>query len=115
MKQRKWTKEAFEKFDAAHPHIWKKFEELALFATTKRKHYSAGVIFGYMRWSSEISGDFNGEFKIDDGWRSHYAHKFMDKYPEHEGFFSTRARWNSYHNPRPSPKLSNALGVLEKL
>jgi hypothetical protein len=43
-----------------------------------------------------ISGK-EDEYKIDDGWISHYARLFMDKNPEHEGFFKTRNRKNSYH------------------
>jgi hypothetical protein len=39
-----------------------------------------------------------GDHKIDDGWISHYARKFMDENPEHEGFFKTRNRVNSYHS-----------------
>lgn len=37
------------------------------------------------------------DFKIDDGWISHYARKFMRVHPEHDGFFETRVRKNSYH------------------
>jgi hypothetical protein len=43
-----------------------------------------------------ITGD--GDYKVDDGWISHYARKFMEEFPEFNGYFQTRDRVKSYHN-----------------
>ena len=61
----------------------------------ENKYYSAKAIFHRIRWESMISGE--GDYKIDDGWISHYARKFIDDFPQHSGFFKTRDRQNSYH------------------
>lgn len=101
----KWTAENFEKHHAENPEIYEKFCHFALLAAAKRKHYSAKTIFHLIRWQTQIKEN-NGDFKVDDGWISHYARKFMDDYPEHEGFFETRLRKNSYHttgNPVTQP------------
>ena len=49
-----------------------------------------------MRWETMIRKP-KEDFKIDDGWISHYARKFLEEYPNLEGFFETRVRRNTYH------------------
>lgn len=92
----KWSKENFKIYDMQNPHIYEQFKHFALIVTEKRKYYSAKCIFHRVRWETMMSG--TGDHKIDDGWISHYARKFMDENPEHEGFFKTRTRLNSYHS-----------------
>lgn len=91
-----WTKENFEKHNADNPHIYEVFEKYALQATKRRSHYSAKAIFHIIRWNTELS-ETDSDFKISDGWISHYARLFMEKNPEHAGFFKTAIRKNSYH------------------
>ena len=92
----KWTKENFEKYHAENPSVYAQFEHFALAVTARRPYYSAKCVFHRVRWATMISGK-EDEYKIDDGWISHYSRLFMDKHPEHEGFFKTRTRKNSYH------------------
>ena len=92
----KWTKENFEEFHKNHPEIYNLFVKFTNMATQRKKYYSAKAIFHRIRWESMISGE--GDYKIDDGWISHYARKFMDDFPQHSGFFQTRDRQNSYHS-----------------
>ena len=92
----KWTQENFEKHHQANPEIYDMFVRFAKEAAEKRTYYSAKSIFHRIRWETMIS-DKDGDFKIDDGWISHYARKFMTDYPQHEGFFSIRHRKESYH------------------
>lgn len=93
---RKWTKSEFIKFDMAHPEIYKLFEKFSLQAARKKTRFSAKAIMHRIRWETEIEYD-DREFKIDDGWISHYARKFLRKHPELEGFFETRVRKGGYH------------------
>ncbi len=86
---RKWTKENFEKHDLKNPDIYKLFCKFAFLAAKRRKYYSAKIIFHRIRWHTQIE-EGHSDFKIDDGWISHYARKFMKEYPEHENFFQTR-------------------------
>jgi len=92
----KWTKENFEKFDAAHPEIYNLFRTFAIQIAQKRTHYSAKSIFHRVRWETAM-GDAEGEFKIDDGWISHYARKFVKDYPKYKYLFQFRVRRFGYH------------------
>ena len=91
----KWTKENFNEYHKNHPEIYSLFVKFTNMATQRKKYYSAKAIFHRIRWETMISGE--GDYKIDDGWISHYARKFMDDFPQHRGFFQTRDRKNSYH------------------
>ena len=93
---RKWTKEAFEAHHAKHPEIYTRFAHYASRAKRRKKYYSAKCIFHRVRWETEI--DEGGEFKIDDGWISHYARKLMAEFPEFSEFFQTRVRRGGYHD-----------------
>ena len=95
--QGKYTIENFIKHDEEHPHIWSAFEYYALQVARKRDHFSAKAIFHRMRWDTAI-GETDSEFKISDGWISHYARKFMKLHPEHDGLFKTQDRRVSYFN-----------------
>ena len=99
----KYTKENFEKYHKENPAIYKMFRHYALHVAARREYYSAKAIFHRVRWETEF-GDSNpqAEFKISDGWISHYARKFMRDYPEHDKFFKIQKRRVSYHNvPEP--------------
>lgn len=92
----RWTKENFDIYHAKHPQIYDLFKQFALQVAEKRKYYSAKSIFHRVRWETMI-GEKDGEFKIDDGWISHYARKFVDDYPQHKKFFQFRVRRGGYH------------------
>ena len=98
----KWTKENFEEFHKNNPKIYILFIKFTnMVIERKRKYYSAKAIFHRIRWETMMSSTTHqllGDFKIDDGWISHYARKFMDDFPQHRGFFKTQVRHNSYHN-----------------
>lgn len=95
MAKGKWTQENFEEHHKSNPLVYIMFKKFALQAAAEREYYSAKIIFYRMRWYTDIE-EKNSEFKIDDGWISHYARKFMDEYPEHNGFFKTRKRSDGY-------------------
>ena len=94
----KFTKENFEIYHKKNPDIYKMFVKFALMVAARRKYYSAKAIFHRIRWETVISGE-GEEYKISDGFISHYARKFMNDYPQHKGFFQTRTRRISYHDP----------------
>jgi hypothetical protein len=95
----KYTVENFKKYHEENPDIYKMFCHYALKVAQKRKYYSAKAIFHRVRWETEF-GDSNpqAEFKISDGWISHYARKFLSDHPEHNGFFKLKSRKESYFN-----------------
>ena len=71
------------------------FCQFALRAAEVRDYYSAKIIFHRIRWETQIE-EKNSEFKIDDGWISHYARKFMDEHITCDEFFQTRVRADGY-------------------
>lgn len=93
----KWTKENFEIYDQKHPDIYELFKHFALQIAKRKKTYSAKSIFHRVRWETLIGGDVD-DYKIDDGWISHYARKFVKEFPEHESLFNFRVRKNGYHS-----------------
>ena len=92
----KWSKQNFEEFHDNHPEIYQMFELFALQAARYRDKYSAKSIFHRIRWETMVGG--KDDYKIDDGWISHYARLFLEKHPKHSMFFETRVRKKSYHN-----------------
>ena len=91
----KWTKANFRIHDKKNPQIYEYFKHFALKVAAKRKHYSAKSIFHRIRWETQIEED-NSDFKIDDGWISHYARKFAKEYPQHADLFEFRVRKDGY-------------------
>jgi hypothetical protein len=100
----KWTRENFENYHKANPHIYQTFKKFAIRAIERRrlKHFSAKAVFHIIRWYTPVTDD-QQDFKIDDGWISHYARKFMDEHPQYDGYFKTVVRRGSYHEKAPPP------------
>ena len=90
-----YTEENFKLHDANNPHIWTAFVKYAKQVAMRREYFSAKAIFHRMRWDTAI-GEVDAEYKLSDGWISHYARKFLEEYPEHDGFFRTVQRRVSY-------------------
>lgn len=76
--------------DDIPPEVLDMFERLTLYAIDRgRRRYSADAILHRIRWEMQIEkGD--REFKCNDHWTSVLSRWFMDRHPEHAGFFETR-------------------------
>jgi len=92
-----YTAERFKIYDQEHPHIWQAFVRYTMQVAARREYFSAKAIFHRMRWDTAI-GEEGADYKLNDGWISHYSRKFMDHYPQYENFFQTRSRRVSYFN-----------------
>jgi|TARA_R100001198_G_scaffold87229_1_gene62245 hypothetical protein len=79
----------FEGFDKANPEVWELFEKFTLMATKRLKHYSARAVLHRIRWETNVETT-GTTFKINNIWSKDYAIKFMNKYPQHDGFFRLR-------------------------
>ena len=68
------------------------FERLTLeVIKTGRTRYSADAILHRIRWHFNIErGD--DSFKCNNNWTSTLARWFMERHPEHKGFFEIRTR-----------------------
>jgi hypothetical protein len=82
--------QAFEKFHAANPQIYRE-----LVARARRAHDAGarrigiGMLFEILRWRHILrtGGD---EFKLNNNYRSYYARLIMLREPDLEGIFETR-------------------------
>ena len=92
-----YTEEKFEQYDKEHPYIYAGFVRYTMQVAKKRDYFSAKAVFHRMRWDTAI-GEAGADYKLNDGWISHYARKFMKDHPEYDGFFETRKRRVSYFN-----------------
>ena len=81
----------FEIYDKENPSVWVKFREKS-FETIRKgfSHYSAKGIFEVLRWH-EAGEEKDDGFKVNNNYTAYYARKFMDKFPQHEGFFRTKS------------------------
>lgn len=100
----KYTPENFVNYDLQNPHIYRLFKRFALMATAQVDHYSAKFIMYRVRWETMASDD-QPDFKVNDGFISHYARKFIAEYPELDGFFEFREVANGYHVTPPPPPI----------
>ena len=85
----------FAAFDKANPHIGRMFDAITLSLIEKGcKRYSADAILHRVRWETMVmvtqAWGSGSVFKINDHWSACYARRFLDQYPEHEGFFELR-------------------------
>lgn len=82
-----------ERFRAVHelnPTIYRMFKYFTFEAIKAgKKHLSADLIVHRIRWYTgiEMKGD---TYKINNNYISRYARKFMEEFPEYNGFFRTR-------------------------
>ncbi len=80
----------FRKYHSDNPHIYVAFRRYAWQAIDRgRRNIGAGLICERIRWDTALSG--NDEFKLNNNFRAFYARMFMREFPQHDGFFRTRA------------------------
>lgn len=92
----RWSRENFEIHHRENPEIYELFCRFSLEAAAVLPYFSAKEVYGRMRWFTLVE-EKKSEYKLDDGWISHYARKFMRDYPQYNGFFRTRKVINGYH------------------
>jgi len=81
---------SFERFHAAHPDVYAHFERFALdLIQAGRQHYGAKSIMERIRWHY-VTSSSGEEFKLNNVYTSRYVRLFIQRHPEHEGFFETR-------------------------
>ena len=93
---------AVKEYHQKHPEVWDAFERFT-FDRIERgfKNYSVKAIFERIRWDmNEVGGDGVNEFKIGNNHPTFYARRFMNMYPQHEGFFRTRTQISAFSPAR---------------
>lgn len=79
----------YEEYDRKNPEIYQLFKRFTLEAVQMgRQRFSAEAVINRIRWETMVRGD--DEFKINNNIKPYYSRKFMNEYPELEGFFQLR-------------------------
>lgn len=90
---------SFEEFHEQNPHVWKLFEGFTFEAiNVGRPRYSAKAVVERIRWHVDIETN-DPDFKINNNHTAFYARMFMDRHPEHEGFFEMRIQLSASRRP----------------
>jgi len=95
-------------FDERHPHVRGLFIRFS-FEIIDRGfvNYSAQAIFERIRWETdEADVDGKSMFKLNNNYVAYYARRFMETYPEYEGFFRTRHRVSGDRRALGLPELT---------
>ena len=83
-------KEKFDTWDAENPEVYRLFCKFTLQAASKgHKRLSAWMIVNRIRWETAVVTVGN-DYKVSNDFIALYARKFMEEYPEYEGFFSVK-------------------------
>lgn len=89
--RRRSIQERFEAYHAEHPEV---YELIRLYSAKVREagfdRFSIDAIFQRIRWYHHIEKR-DGDFKLNDHFRSRYARKLMDEDESFADFFEIRA------------------------
>jgi len=82
-------KKKFREFHDKNPRVWELLQRFTFEVINKGfKNYSVKAVFERIRWHTDVETS-DPEFKLSNNHTAYYSRMFMDKYPEHEGFFRT--------------------------
>jgi hypothetical protein len=82
----------FADIDRANPNVWSLFVRLTFDRIHRGfRNYSSDAVLHRVRWETAVPLEDGSGFKINNNWSPFYARKFHDAYPQHAGFFRTRA------------------------
>jgi hypothetical protein len=81
----------FKEFDDANPQIWELFVKYTQeVISAGKKRYSSKAVFERIRWHTNIETQSDVEFKLSNNHTAYYARKYMEVFPEMEGFFKIK-------------------------
>lgn len=109
MKSRKQEMdEQAEAFNKQNPYVYVLFVKFTKEIISRGfKNYSVNAIFERIRWETDTANvDGKSSFKLNNNYRAWYARKYMERYPEYDGFFRTRKRISEEQNATNLPELT---------
>lgn len=87
------SKDAFDKFHAENPDVWRHFEKFTLeLIEAGHLHYSADAVCHRIRWHLDVETKSEDGLKLNNNYTAHYARLFAARYPQHATFFRCRRR-----------------------
>ncbi len=79
----------FLRYDFDHPEIWHQFRAITFDLINRVKHYKAEAIFEIIKYNRIVKHN-EFEFNVDGKLTAYYAEKFINRYPQHKGFFELK-------------------------
>ena len=89
----KSIQERFEDFDRLNPWVYRRLVEMTYQWIARRPDRRVGIdlFFAVLRWEYAMAtNDPNGDFRLNDHYRSRYARKIMGENPGLGDVFETR-------------------------
>ena len=96
-----------QEFAKRHPDVWIHFVRFTHEIISRGfNNYSVSAIFERIRWETDAA-DEEGKstFKLNNNYRAWYARRYMEAFPEHDGFFRTRYRKSAGQLAKNLPEL----------
>lgn len=95
-------------FSAKHPIVSRLFVQFTFEAIERGfANYSVNAIFERIRWETDqADSDGRSTFKLNNNYRSWFARRFMQRYPQYNGFFRTRERISKHQHATGMPELT---------
>lgn len=95
-------------FSKEHPNVSKMFIKFTLEAIARGfANYSTKAVFERIRWEADqADSDGRSTFKMNNNYTSWYARRFMELYPQHQGFFRTREQTSANQGATGMPELT---------
>lgn len=81
--------EKFLQHHKENPHIYELFKRFSYEAKSRWSHFGAGAIFERMRWETDAHSA-DGQFKLNNNFRSCYARLLIEEESMFKDFFETR-------------------------
>lgn len=83
-------KDKFDAWDQENPAVYELFCKFTLQAAARgHKRLSAWMIVNRIRWETSVVTTGN-DYKVSNDFIALYARKFMENYPQYQGFFSVK-------------------------
>lgn len=86
-----------EEFDRNNPEVRRLFDRFTFeVIRAGRAHGSVAMVFERIRWESAVATRGAGTtpdgepLKLNNNYKPWYSRSFMERHPQHEGFFRTR-------------------------
>ena len=84
------AKKKWREWHEKNPNVYWLFKRFTFEAIEKgHEHLSPWLIINRIRWETEVATT-GQDFKISNNFIAYYSRKFMEDYPEYDGFFRTK-------------------------
>ena len=96
------------KFHLSNPNVWALYVKFTREMSERGfSNYSAKAIFERIRWETDTVGeDGKSTFKVNNNHQPYYARWYMDRFPEHKGFFRIRRLISRNETAKGLPELT---------